>query len=85
MKLLLRGGRVVDPANGRDGEFDVLVEDGRIARVGKGIPADGADVLEIRRGWIVSPGHQQQGRGHRRATMKRRLNGNSVRPSTLCR
>jgi len=56
MKLLLRGGRVVDPANGRDGEFDVLVEDGRIARVGKGIPADGADVLEIRRGWIVAPG-----------------------------
>ena len=29
MKLLLKGGRVVDPANGRDGEFDVLIEDGR--------------------------------------------------------
>ena len=30
--MLLKGGRVVDPANGRDGEFDVLIEDGRIAR-----------------------------------------------------
>ncbi len=40
-KLLLKGGRVVDPANGRDGDFDVLIEDGRIARVGKALPADG--------------------------------------------
>jgi len=56
MKLLLKGGRVVDPASRRDGEFDVLVEDGRIARVGKGLPADGADVFEVKRGWIVAPG-----------------------------
>jgi len=32
--LLIRGGRVVDPACGRDGLFDVLVEDGAIASVG---------------------------------------------------
>ena len=25
MKRLLRGGRVVDPANGKDGIFDVLI------------------------------------------------------------
>src|SRR3954465_8130431 len=56
MKLLLKGGRVVDPSQGRDGEFDVLVEDGRIARIGKGLPADGADVFEVKRGWIVAPG-----------------------------
>ena len=30
MNRLLKGGRVVDPANGRDGVFDVLIEDGRI-------------------------------------------------------
>ena len=56
MKLLLKGGRVVDPASGRDGEFDVLVEDGRIARVGKSLPAEGADVLAVKPGWIVAPG-----------------------------
>ena len=33
MKLLLKGGRVVDPANSIDGLFDVLVEDGKIAAV----------------------------------------------------
>ena len=42
MKLLLKGGRVVDPADGLDGAFDVLIEDGRIARVGRDLPVDGA-------------------------------------------
>jgi dihydroorotase len=56
MKLLLKNGRVVDPANGRDGTFDVLIEHGRIARVDRNLPAEGADVLEIARGWIVAPG-----------------------------
>ena len=53
----MKGGRVVDPASGRDGEFDVLIEDGRIARIGQG-PAgpDGAEVFEMQRGWIVAPG-----------------------------
>src|SRR5688572_30309955 len=56
MKLLLRGGRVVDPGAARDGEFDVLVEDGRIARIGKSLPVDGADVFAVQAGWIVAPG-----------------------------
>jgi dihydroorotase len=56
MTLLLKGGRVVDPAAGRDGRFDVLIEDGRIARVGRDIPVDGAEVVELERGWIVAPG-----------------------------
>jgi dihydroorotase len=56
MKMLLKGGRVIDPANGRDGAFDVLIEDGRIARVGKDLPVDGADVFEMKRGWIIAPG-----------------------------
>ncbi|MGH9371739.1 MAG: dihydroorotase, partial [Vicinamibacterales bacterium] len=56
MTLLIKGGRVVDPANGRDGELDVLVEDGRIARIGRDLPVDGAEVVELRKGWIVAPG-----------------------------
>jgi dihydroorotase len=56
MKLLLKGGRVVDPAAGRDGEFDVLIEGDRVARIGKGLPAEGADVLQLKPGWIVAPG-----------------------------
>ena len=56
MKLLLKGGRVVDPASNRDGEFDVLIDGGRIAKIAKGLPADGADVLPLTSGWIVAPG-----------------------------
>jgi dihydroorotase len=56
MNMMLKGGRVIDPANGRDGAFDVLIEDGRIARVGKDLPVDGVEVMEIARGWIVAPG-----------------------------
>ena len=56
MQTLLKGGRVIDPASGRDGEFDLLIEDGNIARIGKNLPANGAEVFEIKRGWIVTPG-----------------------------
>ena len=55
-RLLLKGGRVVDPANGRDGTFDVLVENGAIARIGRDLPVEQAEVFEVARGWIVAPG-----------------------------
>ena len=56
MKRLLKGGRVVDPANGRDGIFDILIDGDRIARVGKDLPADGATVIEVPAGFVVTPG-----------------------------
>jgi dihydroorotase len=56
-KRLLKGGRVVDPANGRDGAFDVLIEGDRIARVGRDLPVDGnVTVVEVPSGLIVCPG-----------------------------
>ena len=39
-RRLLKGARLVDPASGRDGIFDLLIEDGRIARVGQDLPAE---------------------------------------------
>src|SRR5262245_57856149 len=57
MPKLLKGGRIVDPANGIDGDYDVLIgDDGRIARVEHNLPADGAHVIEIPRGFVVCPG-----------------------------
>jgi dihydroorotase len=56
-KRLVKGGHVVDPANGRNGPFDVLVEDGRIARVDRDIPRDAAnEVVDLPPGLIVCPG-----------------------------
>jgi len=56
MKRLLKGGRVIDPANGIDGVRDILIDGERIARVGVDLPADGATVTEIPDGLIVCPG-----------------------------
>jgi dihydroorotase len=56
MKTLLRGGRVIDPVNGIDGERDVLIDGDRIARVGRDVPVNGARVVEIPTGLVVCPG-----------------------------
>jgi dihydroorotase len=56
MMKLLKGGRVVDPANGIDGVHDVLIDGDRIARVGRDLPAHGASIVEVPAGFIVCPG-----------------------------
>lgn len=54
--LLLRGGRVIDPAQGLDGPADVLLADGRVAAVGAGLAApEGARVVDCG-GLVVAPG-----------------------------
>jgi dihydroorotase len=56
MALLFKSVHLIDPAAGRNGEFDVLVEDGRIARVDKNLPANGARVVELPRSFVMTPG-----------------------------
>src|SRR5881396_876133 len=56
MKRLLKGGRVVDPASGVDGAFDVLIDGDRIDRVARDLPADGAEVVDIPNGLVICPG-----------------------------
>ena len=54
-RLLVRGGRLVDPAAGRDGRFDVLLEDGRVADVAEKIDGGNARVFDASR-LCVFPG-----------------------------
>ncbi|HVP28233.1 MAG TPA: dihydroorotase [Myxococcota bacterium] len=54
-RVLIRGGRVIDPATSRDGVADVLIEDGRIAAVEPGLDVPGAEVVDARGRW-VTPG-----------------------------
>jgi dihydroorotase len=56
MKKLLKGGRVIDPANGIDGVHDVLIDGDRIARVGRDLPVNGATIVEVPSGFVVCPG-----------------------------
>src|SRR5580765_2094826 len=56
-KRLLKGVRLVDPSSGRDGIFDLLIEDDRIGRVGQDLPVEpGTRVVELPSGVIVCPG-----------------------------
>jgi dihydroorotase len=59
MKLLLKNGRVIDPLNGRDGAFDVLVDGDRIAAVDRDLSGGGAGdvrVVDLPPGCVVCPG-----------------------------
>jgi dihydroorotase len=53
--LILRGGRVIDPANGRDEAADVAFSDGKVAAVGPDLPRGSAEIIDVR-GRIVAPG-----------------------------
>ena len=54
-KLLIRNGRVIDPANGIDRVADVLLANGIVRGVGENLPARGAAEFDAT-GLIVAPG-----------------------------
>jgi dihydroorotase len=56
VNILLKGGHVIDPANGVDGPMDVAIGGGRILQVAPDIPADGAQRVVDATGLYVTPG-----------------------------
>ena len=58
MRILIAGGRVIDPANKRDAVLNLLIEDGRIAAVASpgAHPAPAAERVLDARGKVVCPG-----------------------------
>lgn len=54
-RLLIRGGRLLDPAEGVDLQGDILVDDGRIVAVAPLLAPENAEVLDAR-GLVVCPG-----------------------------
>ncbi|MCB0324199.1 MAG: dihydroorotase [Bdellovibrionales bacterium] len=57
-RLLIQGGRVLDPASGLDGAFDILVEGQRIAAVDKPGQFTGVGDVQVlsAKGLLVTPG-----------------------------
>lgn len=55
MKLLIKGGRVINPGKNFDAVSDVFIEDGKIVAIGENLNADGAQVVDAT-GKIVAPG-----------------------------
>jgi dihydroorotase len=54
--LLVRGGRLIDPASGVDAERDVAFSDGRVAAIDSAIPIDRAAKVIDATDAIVTPG-----------------------------
>ena len=55
MSILIKGGRVVDPANKLDALMDIRVENGQISKVAKDIALTAPTLIDAR-GKIVAPG-----------------------------
>ncbi|PIP68355.1 MAG: dihydroorotase [Candidatus Omnitrophica bacterium CG_4_9_14_0_2_um_filter_42_8] len=55
MKLLIKNGRVIDPANKIDDNLDILIEGGKISKTGKSVDAKAETVIDAS-GKIVMPG-----------------------------
>ncbi|HEY6135865.1 MAG TPA: dihydroorotase [Rubrivivax sp.] len=56
MKILVHGGRVIDPASGRDQQADVAIASGRIVHIGAVAPDFAADRTLDADGCVVAPG-----------------------------
>lgn len=54
--LLISGGYLVDPANGREGRFDLAIEGGKVVRVEQGLSRDLARQVYEADGRLVLPG-----------------------------
>ena len=53
--FVLKGGHLIDPANGLDGQHDIHVRDGVVEAVGADLKADSATIVDVK-GLIVTPG-----------------------------
>jgi len=54
--LLIKGGHVIDPKNGRSAKLDVAIQGSRIAKVAPNIPASQAAKVANAEGLYVVPG-----------------------------
>src|SRR6476661_4407266 len=55
-KLLIHGGRVIDPSQGLDGDFDLLIEDGAVAKIDGAIKKPKSAEEFDASGLVVAPG-----------------------------
>ncbi len=55
MRLLIQNARIIDPSQNLDQVGDLLLEEGRIAQIGRGISQEGAQVIDAR-GLVAAPG-----------------------------
>jgi dihydroorotase len=55
MRILIKNGRLIDPAARRDGPFDLLLSNGKVQKIERGIKESFEELIDAK-GLIVSPG-----------------------------
>ena len=55
MKMLIKNGRIIDPANNLDNCLDILIENSKISKVGKDIKSNIQETIDAK-GKVVIPG-----------------------------
>lgn len=71
-QLLIRQARIIDPSSQRDEVADLLIEEGRISRIGASLDGRGADIINAEGLWLLpglvdtcvhlpEPGHHRAG------------------------
>ena len=55
-EIVLKGGRVLDPATGKDGIYDVAISDGKIAGIAPDLSGDKAQATYLMSDKIIIPG-----------------------------
>ena len=53
MSILIKNGRVIDPANNRDEVSDIFIESGRISKIGKDIKCAADEVIEAQNKVVI--------------------------------
>ena len=47
MKILIKGGHVIDPKTGLDGIFDILIEYGKVIEISEHIDVEGTEYVDV--------------------------------------
>lgn len=55
MGIILKDGYLIEPKSGKEGKFDILIEDGIVKKIGKNIPSKNHKTIDCKNK-IVSPG-----------------------------
>ncbi len=55
MRLIIKNGRVIDPAQSMDEKIDILIEDGKIKKIDKDLKDDNAEIIDAQK-LFVFPG-----------------------------
>lgn len=54
--MLIKGGRIVDPKNGMDQTADLVIENGKIKKIGTGLEDGSYETVIDASGCVVAPG-----------------------------